>query len=496
MANPQDADKMASEIGDIPVSKGEEQGPEALTATPSNGQTPPSDSPSLAPPPPPAPASTSSTAATDSMAPPATPTTPSARRPYQPQFTAMTETILQRMRSGNTTLSLAIAGARAAGEIRLSPAKFEDARRRLVQSLKTSDNIQLPASPSPRVKGAMPSRTPGGPSTPQSLKRKRSQLDRGSPFSDPDADGPQLKKLAPRPPVRKKKPKDDGSGTRRCSRCDRHAFTEGNFFITCPRCEESWHLLCNPPEVVKAWREDASRFRCFGCLEEARQLEEYQRAKVEFAQLKKQYEITRTRERLVSGLPIGVSFDKPERIGFGPGGATDAEKTAYFSAMPRRDLLSLLSFCDKLRPNLLVDLLVSVTKRHPELPVFNSPDWASQLVESTSPHRKSLSIDPGQRSPRQAGPGTPTQKTAAAAGGQAAPPKQTQTVDAADAWDDDDDFLPPSWPKEGEGMYAALPAESQDLEHLVDRDEGGAFQGFSVERDADGGMKVKPTACC
>lgn len=253
------------------------------------------------------------------MAPPATPSAPGS---YQPQFTAMTETILQRMRSGNTSLSLAIAGATAAGEVSsLSPAKFEDARRRLLQSLKTSDNVQLPAVPSPRIKGAPP-RAPGS-TTPQGLKRKRAQLDPGSPFSDPDADGSQLKKLAPRPPVRKRKGRDDGS--RRCSRCDRQAFTEDNFFIVCPRCEESWHLLCNPPEVVRAWREDAARFRCFGCLEESRQVEEYQKARAEFAQLKKQVEITRSRERLVAGLPIGVSFDRPERIGFGAGSSTDAE---------------------------------------------------------------------------------------------------------------------------------------------------------------------------
>ena len=237
----------------------------------------------------------------------------------------MTETILQRMRSGNTTLSLAIAGATANREVNLNPAKFEDARRRLLQSLKTSDNIQLPAVPTPRVKGALPPRsTPGGSSTPQGLKRKRSSnLDRGSPFSDPDADGSQLKRLAPRAPVRKKKARDDGR--KRCSRCDRQAFTDENFFITCPRCEESWHLLCNPPQVVMAWREDPSTFRCFGCLEEARQMEEFQKAKAEFAQFKRHLEITRTRERLVAGLPIGVSFDKPDRIGFGAGSSTDAE---------------------------------------------------------------------------------------------------------------------------------------------------------------------------
>lgn len=169
--------------------------------------------------------------------------------------------------------------------------------------------------------------------------------------------------------------------------------------------------------------------------------------------------------------------------------------------MPRKDLLSLLSFCDKLQPNLLVDLLVSVTKRHPDLPVFDSPDWPANVTPSAPSDRKLLSIDQGQRAPQT--PSAPNGSTptgistpkAAAAAKQAAPPKQTQTVDAADPWDDDDDFLPPSWPKEGEGMYAALPPEGTDSAHLVDRDEGGAFQGFLVKGETDGRMKVEPTAC-
>lgn len=170
--------------------------------------------------------------------------------------------------------------------------------------------------------------------------------------------------------------------------------------------------------------------------------------------------------------------------------------------MPRRDLLGLLAFCDKLRPNLLVDLLVSVTKRHPDLPIFSSPDWHTQITPGTSSSRKSLGVDSGQRTPqtppvssRQGAPGISTPSLAAAMK-QAAPPKQTQTVDAADPWDDDDDFLPPSWPKEGEGMYAALPPEDRDSEHLVDKDAGGAFQGFLVKGDAEGRIKVEPTACC
>ncbi|PKS06434.1 hypothetical protein jhhlp_007182 [Lomentospora prolificans] len=457
-------------------------------------QAPPSASP---------PASTPST--TEAPAPASTPAA-NARRPYQPQFTAMTETILQKIKSGNANLSSAVAGAQAAGMVQLSRAKYEDARRRLVETLKTSDNIELPAVPTRRIKGA-PSKPSSASSTPTQgpLKRKRGHLDaaqeHGYPFPDLDIDAPQFKKMAPKAPVRKKKAKDDG--TKRCSRCDRQAWTEGNVFITCPRCDENWHLLCNPPEVVKAYRADRAKFRCFGCLEEARQMAEYQKAKSEFAQLKRQHEIARTKERVLASLPIGVSFDKPEMIGFGAGGASDATRAEYFSSMPRRDLLNLLAFCDKLRPSLLVDLLVTATKKHPELPIFNSPDWAAQ-VAATSSRPRGLSIDPGpemrtkQDSPASfpvPGSSVSTPKLAAAMK-QAAPPKQTQTIDATDAWDDDDDFLPPSWPKEGEGVYATLPPESEDAEHLVDEDEDGAFQGFMVKTEQNGAVRLEPTVCC
>lgn len=270
--------------------------------------------------------STATPSAAEMSAPTCTPST--ARRPYQPQFTAMTETILQRIRNGNASISSAVAGAQATGMVQLSRAKYEDARRRLVETLKTSDNIELPAVPTRRIKGAN-SKTSSATSTPPngSLKRKRSHLDaaqdHGSPFSDADLDAPQFKKMAPRAPARKKKTKDDAAA-KRCSRCDRQAWTEDNMFITCPRCDENWHLLCNPPDVVKVWHTDQAKFKCFGCLEEARQMAEYQKAKTEFAQRKKQHEIARTKEKVMASLPIGVTFDKPDLIGFGAGGASDA----------------------------------------------------------------------------------------------------------------------------------------------------------------------------
>lgn len=173
--------------------------------------------------------------------------------------------------------------------------------------------------------------------------------------------------------------------------------------------------------------------------------------------------------------------------------------------MSRRDLLNLLAFCDKLRPNLLADLLVTATKKHSDLPIFHSPDWATQIANSSNTRPRTLGIDPGsgkrsvQNSPTTSFRNSSKPATNSAASTpavkQAAPPNQTQTIDGTDAWDDDDDFLPPSWPKEGEGMYSALPPESEDLDHLVDEDEDGAFQGFMVKPEPNGSIKLEPAAC-
>ncbi|CAI4216274.1 unnamed protein product [Parascedosporium putredinis] len=405
--------------------------------------------------------------------------TPAARRPYQPQFTAMTATILERIRNGNASVSSAVAGAQAAGVVQLSRAKYEDARRRLVETLKTSDSIELPAVPTRRVKGVAPTPAPGSRpasavSTPTqgALKRKRSHLDaaaaavaqdHGSPFSDLDLDGPQLRKMAPRPPSGRRRPR---------TMVPPAPPPSGAAGELAP--------LCNPPEVVKAYKADRTRFRCFGCLEEARQMAEYQKAKAEFAQLKRQHEIAKTKERVLASLPVGAAFDKPEAIGFAAGSASDVTRADYFSALPRRDLLSLLAFCDKLRPNLLVDLLVTATKKHPELPIFSSPDWAAQVTAGASRPR-TLSIDPGPEKrgvdspiPSHTAPNPPLstpQLTAAMK--QAAPPKQTQT-----------------------GMYATLPPESEDAEHLIDEDAGGAFQGFAIKSEPNDSVRLEPTVCC
>jgi hypothetical protein len=146
----------------------------------------------------------------------------------------------------------------------------------------------------------------------------------------------------------------------------------------------------------------------------------------------------------------------------------------YFSSLRKEERLSLLSFCDTLRPQILVDILVSISKKHPDLPIFNSPDWAA----SHAPE--------GQHAPywngiSQSGVsnGKGKQKT------KASPPKKARTdsFQAVDLNEEENPYaVPPSWPQVGHGMYAKLPPESQDV-HLLAEENDEAFSHFMVDSE-------------
>ena len=276
------------------------------------------------------------------------PSTPidSALRSYDNQFTPVTQALLKRMRTCQGDLSLAVARTQAAGLAHVSQEKYEDARRRLIQSLKTSDTIQLPAidqgsksgsgsgsggaSASSAAKkevfkfyrnqAASPSQN-GVSGVWGATKRKRPVMDADgdSPYSDADADaaGSQAKKSSLKQPVRKKKPKFEG--TKRCSRCDRQAFTESNNFVTCPACDEDWHIGCMPPNLIRSWRNDSARFRCSGCMEFAKECEAFNKQKTEALRRQKEQDFVRQKQRALASLPVGVSFENVGMIGFGGG---------------------------------------------------------------------------------------------------------------------------------------------------------------------------------
>lgn len=185
--------------------------------------------------------------------------------------------------------------------------------------------------------------------------------------------------------------------------------------------------------------------------------------------------------------------------------------------MTKTDALNLLSFCDQLRPQLLIDVMVSVSKRHPDLLMFSSPDWnasESRLAATPSsskaaaaaaahassrkanipagrpPHGRSLlnskakqKIKSGSIAKQQALkrpakrpqlPGYTVEDDAAATAAAAADDGDVENVD--------EDAPPPTWPKPGDGFYIKLAPEINDRLFLADENDEEAFSHFMVDK--------------
>lgn len=210
------------------------------------------------------------------------------------------------------------------------------------------------------------------------------------------------------------------------------------------------------------------------------------------------------RERRLAALPEGVVPAKPELIGFPAGRASDmavsttqhgifksvsltliSQRTQYFSSIGKTDLLNILSLCDQLKPQLLVDVLVSVSKKHPNLPIFNSPDWESQLPSPARP----FSTRPPHEKPRHGHVLLNKAKQRQKATKKIL--KRTRVIEVVtDAPFEDEDVLPPTWQKANEGLYAKLPPETEDREYLLDENDEESFSQFFV--DSFGKQIVEP----
>lgn len=143
------------------------------------------------------------------------------------------------------------------------------------------------------------------------------------------------------------------------------------------------------------------------------------------------------------------------------------------------DMLNVLSFCDQMKPNLLLDILVSVSKRHPDLPIFDSPDWESQLLNGPRP-AKALKHD---EKPRHGHVLTnkankQKQKTTKKI------LKRTRVIEVITSAPEEDNVnvLPATWAKAGKGLYSKLPLETEDRSLLKDENDEESFSHFFVDR--------------
>lgn len=210
------------------------------------------------------------------------------------------------------------------------------------------------------------------------------------------------------------------------------------------------------------------------------------------AELTREEVIEAKRQEWLAGLPEGVAPAKPELVGFPAGPEASASTlTNYFYSKSKTDLLNILSFSDQLEPQLLVDLFVAVAKKHPELPIFDAPDWEDKVREQEVIKAAALAaaqararahqrarhghtlLNPRMRQKRKGVRKIVKIATTAESAG--------KTIVIQEEESEEEDLLPPTWPKAGEGLYAQLPFEDRDTLYLAGDGDDEAFSHFMVD---------------
>jgi hypothetical protein len=161
------------------------------------------------------------------------------------------------------------------------------------------------------------------------------------------------------------------------------------------------------------------------------------------------------------------------------------QRSEYFYSKKKTELLNLLSFCDQLRPQLLVDILVSVSRKHPELPIFDSPDWWSRFSGAARPKPALAKSKPRSHDrPRHGHIINPKAKIKIKTGKRVIKPAASAQVVEQSAPEEEEevDALPSTWPKAGEGLYATLLLETEDRKFLIDENDEEAFSHFMVDK--------------
>ncbi|KAK1970958.1 hypothetical protein LY78DRAFT_627018 [Colletotrichum sublineola] len=420
---------------------------------------------------------------------------------YKRQFSPATSRyVLGRLQqAGDSKPSSSALSAPAVEQLPTVPAAAEELPLHCPVDLSTLPRtLYLPDTTSAAARSA----TILGPPPPTGTKRKRAAehedprrpANLSPAYPEPEI----LRRPMPRPPIKRKRTKDDGNGNPMCARCKRTSWTDANLIVACASCGEAWHQLCyEQPSIVGG-------FRCATCEEEDQEQAEYQRQLVQYREAKqaqvewrrRQNDVERRREKRLATLP---EFPDSRIIGFEGGDASRDERREYFENLKKTDLVNLLIFSNDIYPGLLVDLLVSVSKKHPDLPIFGSPNWVKPKAPRQEPQRQRQGNHARLKAPKQRSktggvrkilktapvapaPAATVAGVPGAEGGPQQQQQQQQPQQQQEEYDDDgdDDALPESWPKAGHGLYAKLKPEREDPLLFDDNDEE-AFSHFMVD---------------
>ncbi|KUJ08137.1 uncharacterized protein LY89DRAFT_630667, partial [Mollisia scopiformis] len=432
---------------------------------------------------------------------------------YVPQFSAATEMILKRIQSGATS-SFASTGLTG------TPAGYEDMKRSVMQSMKTTMNMELPSTPIGSANKARAARATGGSgsrsrssATPTAasasgpkgkgsargrgkagIKRKRakseeeeeteeSDSDMSKLGGDSDSDGsgsiPDLPKMTQsgrqvvkpqqfvpanyEPATKRRAPSRKSQEQALCKRCGRGHSPENNMIVFCDGCNGGWHQECHDPKVSdQAVQDEKEPWFCAEC----------------------------SRKKGIKTVP-----EPPKAVSWE--GRSSEEKRAYLNSLPHPQLVSLLLQATTIHPNLplfpptppaapiSVPMQAYVprpatvrTNIYPQQPFPPSSASTAGLfsraeANPNAPINFIRKIPPG--SSQSPAPTTPASFTASQplqsfTHASSAPPQLP-------AQDDSRESTPasPPYPKAGNGLMAKLGPDEEDLEWLVDANDYDAF---------------------
>ncbi|KAL7946013.1 hypothetical protein V8C42DRAFT_322225 [Trichoderma barbatum] len=343
------------------------------------------------------------------------------------------------------------------------------------------DTLAMPISPTHQPFGSVANMIAAG-SQLIGMKRKREQGDEADDFTQNTMSLPMP---APPPAV-----KSSAVGTlssvpsysdTKCSKCDETILESHNPLIPCSRCSRLWHQECASSAIKEEDIQQASRFMCPSCLSIG--VNDLTSHGTPYSQ--QQNEIERRRAKNLATLPDDVVPARAEHVGFWAGHTSDAALTEYFYGKKKTDVLNILSFCDQLKPQLLVDIMVSVAKKHPDLPMFDSPSWNAKAMSAISARAKHSHSGSGSRSATRIRHGHTVLESRVKHKHKAS--KKTIKITSIPQEEESPvmdfrDSLPPMWPKAGEGLYAKLSPEDEDRAFLLDENDEEAFSHFGVDK--------------
>lgn len=480
--------------------------------------------------------------------PPAGPSQPSLTSDspprYVPQFSAATEMILKRINSGVPS-SLSLSGLSG------TPPGFEDMRRNVLSSMKTSHNMEIPTTPIGNNRGrtarananaggsasaSRTSATPTGSNTggtsakgkaaakPKGragAKRKRAKEEEETTEEESDSNmsklggdsdseesevETQLPKITQSGRQVNKPtqfvPEAYGTSTKRrapskrsqeqalCKRCGRGHSPQNNMIVFCDGCNLGWHQMCHDPSISdEAVKDEKAPWYCADCSRKKG--------------VKSGYETVRA-----------VSWQ----------GKSADEKRAYLSSLPQQQLVSLLLQATVLHPNLPIFPPVSNTHPpHAFIPVIpparQSPAYQGRTnIHPQQPFPPSATSTAGLFTRAEANPTAPINFIRKIQPGKsnsptvATPPpgytnfpnSQTNFIHASapaasagqagDAESRESTPASPPYPKAGTGMMSKLGPDEDDLDWLVDHNDFEAFNHIVYndhgEKVEENGMRV------